>query len=220
MKDLDALYRFRFPEADRRKKDRVWQALCAGFFQRFVREGDAMLDLGCGYGEFSRYIKAGRKYAVDLNPESARFLPADVEFHQADARKLSFLESETVNVAFASNFFEHLPTKSVMDEVLAEVWRVLVPGGRFVVLQPNVRLVPGEYWDFYDHVLPLSDRSCAEAFGKAGYHVDELIPRFLPYTTRSRLPQHPFFVSAYLRLPFLWPFIGKQLLIVGSRPSR
>lgn len=178
MKDFDLLYRVRFSEADREKKDRVWRVLCEDFFQRFVRPGDAILDVGCGYGEFSRYIRAQKKYAVDLNPESARILPTDVEFHRADARHLDFLEGGSVNVAFASNFFEHLPSKAVMDEVLAEVRRVLVPGGRFVVLQPNVRLVPGEYWDFYDHVLPLSDRSCAEAFAKAGYHIDELIPRY------------------------------------------
>jgi ubiquinone/menaquinone biosynthesis C-methylase UbiE len=131
---------------------------------------------------------------------------------------MEFLADNSVDVAFASNFFEHLPSKTAMDEVLGEVKRVLRPGGRFVVLQPNIRLIPGEYWDFYDHIIPLSDRSCAEAFVKAGYEIDQLIPRFLPYTTRSLLPKSTWLVQAYLWFRPAWLLFGKQLLIVGRKP--
>ncbi len=61
--------------------------------------------------------------------------------------------------------------------MLAEVLRVLRPGGRLVALQPNIRYLAAEYWDFYDHLLPLSHLSCREAFEKAGFAVETLVDR-------------------------------------------
>src|SRR5262245_40993137 len=215
MKHVDVLYRNRFSAADRKAKERIWQVLCRHFFQKYVQETDMVLDLACGFGEFSRFIRAHRKIAVDFNPDVASFLPPEVEFHLAQAAQLDFIPARSVNVCFTSNFFEHLPSKEVLDTVLAEVYRVLLPGGLLVALQPNIKYTASEYWDFYDHYLPLSHRSCAEAFAKAGFEVIELVSRFLPFTTRSRLPQHPLLVRGYLLVRPAWRFLGRQFLIVG-----
>jgi hypothetical protein len=94
---------------------------------------------------------------------------------------------------------------------------VLEPGGRLVNMQPNIRVEPGRYWDFYDHLLPLSDRSAVEAFLQAGFTVERVIPRFVPFTTKSVLPQHPLLVRAYLALPLAWRFLGGQFLIVARK---
>jgi SAM-dependent methyltransferase len=219
MERLDVLYGHRFSEEDRRKRRQIWKVLCENFFQRYVRQTDTVLELACGFGEFISNIRAARKIALDLNPDSARLLPADVEFHLKDAKKLDGIADGEVDVCFVSNFFEHLKTKDEMDELLAQVHRVLRPAGRLVALQPNIKYAPGDYWDFYDHHLPLSHRSCAEAFLKAGFEVEELIDRFLPFTTLSPLPKHPFFVRWYLRLRPAWRFLGRQFLIVGRKPQ-
>jgi SAM-dependent methyltransferase len=121
--------------------------------------------------------------------------------------------------ASAATFFEHLPSKEVLDRVLGETLRVLKPGGRYVAMQPNLRYAPGEYWDYYDHVLPLTDRSCFEAFAKAGYRVEELIDRFVPFSTSSKLPQAPWLVRAYLAFPPAWRLLGRQFVIVGRKPA-
>ena len=42
--------------------------------------------------------------------------------------------------------------------------------------------------------------------------------RFLPYTTKSRFPQHPLLVRAYLAFPPAWLVLGRQTLYVGRRP--
>ena len=220
MDSVEAIYRHRFSETDRHRRDRIWQTLCRHFFQRYVRAEDTVLDLGCGMGEFSRHIRAGRKIAVDQNPEVAALLPADVELHVADATCLDFLPEESVDVCFTSNFFEHLPSKRDLDALLLEVRRVLRTGGRLVALQPNIKYAPGEYWDFYDHHLPLSHLSCAEAFVKAGFRIEELRGRFLPFTTRSLLPQHPLLVRLYLLVRPAWWLLGRQFLIVGGKPGR
>lgn len=44
-----------------------------------------------------------------------------------------------------------------------------------------------------------------------------MIPRFLPYTTKSRLPQAPWLIRLYLRVPLAWWLLGKQALVVAER---
>src|SRR5258705_5832292 len=114
MDDLQKLYRIRFSDADRGRKDAIWKALCEGFFQRYVRPDDTVLDIACGYGEFPRHIRARRKIAVDLNPDAARFLPPGAQFHLASAEKLPMIADASVDVCFSSNFLEHLPSKEVL----------------------------------------------------------------------------------------------------------
>jgi ubiquinone/menaquinone biosynthesis C-methylase UbiE len=219
MTDVEALYDHRFSDAERARKDRLWEVLCERFLQRYVRAEDTVLDLACGLGEFSRHIRAARRIAVDLNASARRLLPDVVEFHAGPAHDLSFLPDGTVDLAFSSNFLEHLPDKAAIDAVLRDVRRVLKPGGRYVVIQPNVRYAYREYWDFYDHHTPLSHLSCGEAFALAGFEVEQVIARFLPFTTKTRVPSHPALLRLYLALPPLWRLFGKQFLLVGRKPG-
>jgi hypothetical protein len=52
----------------------------------------------------------------------------------------------------------------------------------------------------------------------AGYEVTEVVPRFLPFSFRSRLPASRSLTRLYLRLPVLWRLQGKQFLIL-ARPA-
>jgi hypothetical protein len=103
---------------------------------------------------------------------------------------------------------------------MREVRRVLKPGGRMIVLQPNIRYVGAAYWDYIDHKVAITDRSLAEAAVLSGFEVERLIPRLLPYSTRSRLPQHPALVRAYLHVPLAWHLLGKQALMVAKARTR
>ena len=91
------------------------------------------------------------------------------------------------------------------------------PGGRVVILQPNIRLVGGAYWDFLDHRTALTEKSLVEAAELAGFELSHLVTRFLPFTTKSRLPSAPGLVRWYLRFPPAWYLLGKQTLYVGER---
>ena len=92
------------------------------------------------------------------------------------------------------------------------------PGGRVIILQPNIRLVGGKYWDFLDHRTALTERSLVEAAELAGLTTLHVVTRFLPFTTKSRLPRAPALVRWYLRFPPAWLLMGKQTLYVGERP--
>ena len=217
MTDVEALYDERFSPEERRRKDALWEVLCRRVLQRYVQPTDTVLDVACGLGEFSRHIQAARRIAIDLNPAARDLLPPPIEFHLGPAHDLRFLADASVDVAFSSNFLEHLPDKATVDAVLREVKRVLKPGGRYVVIQPNVRYAYREYWDFYDHHTALSHLSCSEAFVLAGFQVEEVIDRFLPFTTKTRVPANPTLLGIYLSLRPLWRFFGKQFLLVGRK---
>jgi SAM-dependent methyltransferase len=219
MPDLSKLYRFRFRERDRRTEMRIWKVLCERFFQPLIGDGLIVLDLACGHGGFVNNIRAAKKYAVDLNPDARDDLSPDVAFFLAQADKMPAIADGAVDVVFASNFLEHLRTKEECDRVFAEVRRILRPGGRFVIMGPNIRYLAARYWDFYDHCLPLSHLSLQEGLAQADYEIDRIIPRFLPYTTRSRLPKHPFLVALYLRVPLAWRLLGRQFLVVARKPA-
>lgn len=215
--DLEREYRLRFNDIAE-YRDRVWQRLTRDFFQAHVPASSVLLDLGCGWGEFVRNIQAQRKYAMDLNPESARRLPADVTFLQQDCAERWPLPDATLDVVFSSNFFEHLPTRASLRATLSEARRCLKPGGRLICLGPNVRYLPGAYWDFWDHCLPLSERSLSELLELLGFDIETRLARFLPYSMSQGLRPPPLFLSIYLKLRFLWPLLGKQFLIVGRNP--
>jgi SAM-dependent methyltransferase len=218
--ELDRLYAARFHDDERESKARLWRVICRDFFARYVPGDACVLDLGAGYCDFINNISAGRRIAVDLNPDTKRFAAPGVEVHQIPLERLSkTVDHGTVDLAFASNVFEHLRGPDALLTVLANVRTVLRPGGRIMIMQPNVRLVGGAFWDFFDHTLPLSERGMTEALEVAGLRVIECRARFLPYTTKSRLPQWAFLVRLYLRLRPAQYLLGKQMLVVAERPQ-
>ncbi|OCB23469.1 hypothetical protein A5674_24200 [Mycobacterium malmoense] len=217
--ELHRLYAVRFHDYEHKTKARVWRVICQEFFARYVPEDGCVVDLGAGYCDFINNVSARRRIAVDVNPEIARFAAPGVEVHQLPLEHLSdAVDQGTVDLAFASNVFEHLRSPDALLEVLANVRTALRPGGRIMIMQPNVRLVGGAFWDFFDHTLPLSERGMTEALEVAGFQVVECRARFLPYTTKSRLPQWAFLVRLYLRFRLAQFLLGKQMLLVAERP--
>ena len=99
---------------------------------------------------------------------------------------------------FMSNYLEHLESSDAVIQQLSVVRRLLAPGGRAIVLQPNIRLVGPRYWDFIDHRVALTERSLLEAAELAGLRTHTLVTRFIPYSTKGRLPAAPWLVRAYL----------------------
>ena len=216
--ERETLYRVRFNPEEQDRKDCVWKVLCEQFFQRYVSPDAHVLDLAAGFGEFLNHIRASEKTAIDLNPETASHLAPKIRFLNRSAESLEEVESGSVDVVFASNFLEHLPDREALSRVLREAFRVLCPGGRLMILQPNIRLVGGAYWDFIDHRIPLTERSCSELLESLGFTIEKIIPRFLPYTTKSPVPQSPFLVRLYLSFPPAWRLLGKQSFIVAAKP--
>lgn len=215
--DLDVLYQHRFPKEELANKNRIWQVLCKQYFSRYVGPEETVVDIGAGYCEFINNIQAASKIAVDLNPDVRRFAADGIRIINESCTAVSSIPSGSVDAVFMSNFLEHLPTKDLVLQTLRESARMLRPGGRVIILQPNIRFLYDEYWDYFDHHTALSDRSLVEGVLMAGLDPQVVVPRFLPYTTKSRLPQAPWLVSLYLKIPLAWHVLGKQALVVAYK---
>ena len=216
-RELQAIYERRFKEERVAYRVRLWRTIVASFFQPMIPPGAAVLDLGCGYGEFINQIRCGSRFAMDLNPKAAEHLDPAVKFLFQDCSLRWDLPDQSLDVVFTSNFFEHLPDKLALKLTLLEAARCLKPGGQLIALGPNIKFVQGAYWDFWDHFLSLTELSLSEALDNNGYRVERAVPRFLPYTTINQ-PAFPMaFVRLYLRLPLLWPWFGRQFLVVARR---
>lgn len=214
--ELEHIYRNRFDE-HLAYRNQVWQVLTSQFFSRLVSANARVLDLGCGYGEFINNIDCGAKFAMDMNPGAAKHLHPGITFLQQDCSTEWNLPAESLDVVFTSNFFEHLPSKAAFWDTLTQARRCLKKDGVLIAVGPNVRLVGGAYWDFWDHHIPLSDQTMAEALRLNGFGVERSVAAFLPYTMVNRRVVPMLLVSLYLKMPLFWRVFGKQFLVVGRK---
>jgi len=213
--DLMQLYRARF-QGTAEYRSRVWDVLTQ-FFEQWISPDAAVLDLGCGYCEFINKVHCKQKFGMDLNPDSVRFAETAAVFEQ-DCSQLWPLNTGSLDVVFTSNFFEHLPSKATLENTLVQARRCLRPGGRLIAMGPNVRLVPGSYWDFFDHYIPLTERSLVEVLAKVGFETERCEGRFMPYTTVGKVQYPSVAMRAYLHFPLAWKIWGKQFLVVARKP--
>lgn len=217
--DLEALYTYRFAGVDQAGKELVWKEI-SRFISEMAGSPVRVLDPACGFGEFINFCPATEKWALDIGTDGAT-LGSDVKFLQ-----MSFLDSasdlptEHFDLVFLSNVLEHMADQNAVNHFLVRAREVLAPGGRVIVMGPNFKYCVSEYFDCADHVVALTHISIEEHLVAAGFALERTVPRFIPYSFRSRFPASAPLTRAYLRLPFVWRFFGKQFLVVGRRPER
>lgn len=215
MNDLKEMYRRRFGD-DIEFRAKLWAVLCNNFFQKYVPENSVVLDVGAGYCEFINNIKSSRKIALDMNPDINIFAQKDIEVVLSRSTDMQQIEDSSIDVVFTSNFFEHLSKEDIVKTV-KEIYRVLKDQGRFLILQPNIRYCFKDYWIFFDHITPLDDRSLSEVLELNGFQIEENIPRFLPYSTKAKIPKSIYLLKIYLKIPILQKIFGKQAFIFAIK---
>jgi SAM-dependent methyltransferase len=214
------IYTRRFSESQERLRSETWEVLCREFFQPLIKSDSTIVDLGAGDGLFVRNIQAKRRVAVDLSPHVEELKKVGIETLVAPATEFATKLGGKADVIFMSNFLEHLPAKRLVLDVLDECKKALAPGGRVMILQPNIRYVGADYWDYIDHHIALTEHSLVEALEVSGFQIEKLIPRFLPYTAKSKTGSIAelgggALVSLYLKMPLLWRFFGQQTFVVA-----
>ncbi len=117
-----------------------------------LRGDEAILDVGCGHGLLliaaAKQLPQGRAVGIDLwsqvdqgsNSKEATLTNARiegvaqrVEVHGGDMRKMPFPDS-TFDVAVANLAIHNVPTREGRREAIAEIVRVLKPGGRVALM--------------------------------------------------------------------------------------
>jgi len=193
---------------------KVWGYL-ADYFRRFVPSDGRVLELGAGWCDFANSVHAGSVVAMDLDATVQQAAAPHVKAVVGDCTDLSAFDDSSFDVVFASNLLEHLP-RPASDRLLAESARVLAPGGKLILMQPNFRLQPGRYFDDFTHVSIFTDQSLSDYVTSVGYRVLEVMPRFLPLTLKSRGAGLSFLVPWYLRSP-IKPMAGQMLLVATPK---
>jgi SAM-dependent methyltransferase len=113
------------------------------YAQKFV-EGRDVIDVACGTGYGSKALAdAGAKTVVglDISPDAIRFAEShyradNVRFAVGDAQRMEDVADASADVVVSFETIEHVPDA---DAFLAEVRRVLKPGGTFIVSTPDFR---------------------------------------------------------------------------------
>ena len=107
-----------------------------------IKPGDHVLDVGCGTGEVTlgakKHVKQGAVYGIDPAPEmiavarkKAARKKLDIDFRVGVIEALPFPDS-SIDVVTSSLMMHHLPENLKMRG-LAEIYRVLKPGGRLLI---------------------------------------------------------------------------------------
>ncbi len=145
--------------------DRIWRRKAV----REMMDGHsplAVLDVACGTGDFTMAIArhapcCSRVLGIDLSEEmmeegrrkmAAANIEATMEYGDCEALAYDDNTFDRVSVGFGIRNFEH------QEVGLGEMWRVLKPGGKLVVLElsvPTNALLRWGYKLYFQHVLPL-----------------------------------------------------------------
>jgi len=214
--NLSQIYEKRF-SGHENYRNRVWKILVNDFFSKWIKKTDHILDLGCGYGEFINHTKCDVRHAMDLNPKTKSLLNKKIIFHKQDCSKPWKIDPNSLDFIFTSNFFEHLPNKESLNRTMSEIKNALKPGGSLLAMGPNINVLKGQYWDFWDHHVALTDQSLVELLQIHDFTIKQSYSKFLPYNM-VRVREYPLFmVSLYLRFKFLWKIFGKQFFIVAQK---
>jgi SAM-dependent methyltransferase len=117
---------------------------------RFVPPGESLLDLGCGTGNFVRLVagRFGRIVATDVSSSAIEEARRSSAHKPGDAEITWKVLDGNGPMPFTDGEFSAVVTLSTLQYIfdpeafLAEVRRVLRPGGRFLVEVPNMAYFP------------------------------------------------------------------------------
>ncbi len=132
------------------------------YYRHFSRLDGRILDIGCSTGNFMQH-----------SPE--RIIGIDVDADALEVARSRALVCARADInkglPFAGESFQAVCCDSVVEHItdplflIREIRRVLIPGGRAVVITPNIYKVKHKFWRDYTHAHPF----CAESIKRLAY---------------------------------------------------
>ena len=108
---------------------------------KYVRPGNALIDIGCGTGEFLFKLRDhfNTLIGIDISPHAIEFTKKrvgedkNVILHQGELASFRFPD-EYFNVCLCLDVLEHVRD---LSSLLQEIYRILQAGGEIIVTVPN-----------------------------------------------------------------------------------
>lgn len=210
----------RQPTARRRQRLKLYSRIIGPGHEAILEFGCASGDLTCELAKLARkvvgidmshasLVSARRRLEETLPAETA----ARIELVQMNAVRPEFPDA-SFDYAVSTSMIEHLHPEDV-DIHLREVWRVLKPGGRYLVWCPN-RL--GHHEDRPYHLSMMSYRDLTGRMSRAGLNQfrSPLFRQPPMVSTRFKILLEDALSS--LRIRALWSHLGiRNVLVVGVK---
>ena len=155
------------------------QRLCSYIYDNYFQKKGKLLDIGCGRGTHSKGFKrCGLKVSgID-------------KLNEAAANKTCDLEKD--KIPYRDNYFDFVFTKSVIEHIhntdnfLEEIYRVLKPSGKAVIITPDWASCYKYFYIDYTHVKPFNRKNLQDAM---------LLKDFKDVK-----------VTQFIQLPFVWKY--------------
>jgi SAM-dependent methyltransferase len=139
--------------------------------------GDRVLDIGCGIGNTTRLLDRPFVVGMDVSTyyiEEFKKRVPDVEVIQADIATLGSVESLRdygFDTIFSSNVIEHIEDDRA---ALSNMFEILAPGGRLVLLVPNYPALYGSMDSADLHFRRYDRETLTERVLEAGFRLEKM----------------------------------------------
>lgn len=145
-------------------RNKQWQ----GFndFNKYVKAGDKILDLGCGNGRLANiFIDSQVEYlGIDNSAELIKIAKQRlsnkswVKFEIGDAINLHF--NNQFDLVLMIAVLHHVPTKELRLKILKNIYKALKPGGKLIISNWNLWQINGEKKKFryFKHLFNYKDK--------------------------------------------------------------
>lgn len=143
-----------------------------------VSKEAAILDIGCGYGQFLGAMKA-QGYTdltgIDINKEALE----ECKKKGISASEISdicqYLPGKKFDFILMNHVLEHIEKDKIIDTLRHIKTHLLSDGGSFALMVPNGQSFTGTYWRYEDftHHLVFTAGSCQYVLKSAGFgHIE------------------------------------------------
>ncbi|OYX28452.1 MAG: methyltransferase [Flavobacteriales bacterium 32-35-8] len=150
----------------------------------FSTEEKALLDVGCGTGDFLEVTKKNNwtVFGIEPNVEARSIANKKTENNVFDVEQLSKFNASSFDVITLWHVLEHLPN---LDEQLLILKKLLKPNGVLIVAVPNHKSYDAQYykefWAAYDvprHLWHFNKESISNLFGEFSMKVEKIKPMY------------------------------------------